>query len=158
MRTFTIRVLGPGLLALAVAAALMAPAGAASAQSSLNSTRLLTSTAPKQVVLDPDTGAVLAVYPLTERTMQALISNHNYCNTGDACYTTHTAPYANQGFYGTAGWSTGTWPYRDGGYTGNYYVQYCWVQGCSAGYFWPNTYTSFKNGQTVTGTGVGIHS
>jgi hypothetical protein len=116
---------------------------------------MLTSSSPKLVVLNPRTGAVVSVQPIGRLSFQPFVSNHNFCNASDACYRTNTPPYANQGFYGTAGTYYGSWPYRNGGYTGSYSARFCWTAACSASTLPPNTTFTF-GGATVTGTSVTI--
>src|SRR5215469_2140261 len=96
--------------AIAVAVFVSVGMAAAPAGASQAGVALLSST-PKTVVLDPATGGVVSVTAGTAAT--PMISNHNICNTGDGCYFSGRIPYANQGFYGSAGTFNGSWPYRD---------------------------------------------
>ena len=124
----------------------------------------------QEVILNPTTGAVVSVTPLTKAQYQALeqsagevavgggalpeISNSDYCDSGWACYYTNQAPYADQGFYGSSGTYHGDWPDRSGFDTGDYSAYACWVGGCSS--TWPpNTYVGFTS--DVTGTAFWIN-
>ncbi len=131
-------------------------------------TALLASGAPKRVKLNPETGAVVAVAPLSLSAYRALeaahgmttqtaagsvvpdIYNHNVCNYGNGCYYSGRVPYANQGFYGYPGSFQGVWPDRNAFDTGYYTAYVCWTQACSYE-FGPNTYADF-GGSLVTGT------
>jgi hypothetical protein len=84
------------------------------------------------------------------------VSNHNYCNSGDGCYYSGKVPYANQGFYGSAGSYHGNWPDRNAWYTGRYTAYACWTGACSSSWFGPNTYVTF-GGSLVNGTVFGIN-
>lgn len=139
------------LLAALLLAAVVAVPGAA--QASTPGVDLLSS-AEKTVVLDSKTGQVLSVTAGGD--VSTNISNHNICNSGDGCYYSGRVPYANQGFYGSAGTYNGSWPYRSGWYTGNYTARACWTQACSQNAFGPNTSVSF-NGALVTGTSFRIY-
>lgn len=126
-------------------------AGTANAAVAPAAPALLSST-PKTVVLNPATGAVESV---TASAYIPAISNHNICNTGDGCYYTNVIPYADQGFYGSAGTYRGSWPYRNAWDTGKYTASACWVGACSQSAFGPNTYVTF-GGSDVTGTSFTI--
>lgn len=139
-------------LALIAVAAVLIPTGQANA-SVVDGVNLLSST-EKTVVVDQETGRVLSAS--TGRTISTLISNHNICNSGDGCYYSGRVPYANQGFYGTAGTYSGNWPYRSGWYTGRYTARACWVQACAQQAFGPYTTVTF-NGSLVTGTSFRIY-
>ncbi|MEN3537093.1 hypothetical protein AAH991_18410 [Microbispora sp. ZYX-F-249] len=118
---------------------------------------LLQSGSPKTIAVDPRTAKVLSV---TEGGMVTpMISQNNICNSGDFCYYSGQVPYANQGFYGSAGTKTGSWPYRSAFNTGNYTGRGCWTyQGASpcSGPWSPNTYITFS-GARVTGTSVTLY-
>ena len=137
------------VLALLLTAVVLPGAGQASA-AGLD----LMSAAPKLVVLDASTGQVVSAGPVGE--FSTLISNHNYCNSGEGCYYAGRTPYAHQGFYGTAGTFTGSWPYRSSWFTGRYTARACWTQACAAQAFGPNTTVTF-NGSLVTGTSFRIY-
>lgn len=142
-----------------------ASAAAASSPPPLSST-------PKEVLIDPNTGTVESVTQLSASEYQALlsaaaqasgtsgsgaspdISNHNICTGGDACYYTDHTPYADQGFWGSAGTFNGSWPYRNAFDTGSYTAQACWSSHCT-GKWGPNTYISLTS--DVTGTSVTIY-
>jgi hypothetical protein len=146
-----------GGVLISVATGVPVSATSLSSGSALNM-RLLNSSSPKVVVLDPRTGAVLSVKPLKvskSTGIQPMISNHNFCNASDACYRTNTPPYANQGFYGTAGTYYGSWPYRYGGFSGAYYARFCWTAACSP-LLAPNTSFTYGGGTLQTGTSVTI--
>ncbi|MEU7058122.1 hypothetical protein [Streptomyces sp. NPDC046197] len=113
----------------------------------------LQSSQPKTVVMDPANGAVLSV---SAGIVRPAISVHNICNSGDGCYYSGRIPYANQGFYGSAGTASGSWPYRSAWDTGGYTASACWVGACSQNRFGPNTYITF-NGSLVTGTSFTIY-
>jgi hypothetical protein len=121
----------------------------------------LASTAPKTVVLDPDTGAMVAVSlgepgsissPLTPE-----ISSGTDCAPGDGCYYTPVVDsiYHDRSFYGSPGTFTGDWPRRNAWDTGSSTASACWQGACSQAYG-PNTYLTF-NGALVTGTSFTIH-
>ncbi|GAA2525903.1 hypothetical protein GCM10010201_25760 [Pilimelia columellifera subsp. columellifera] len=76
-------------------------------------TDLLSSDAPKTVMIDPATGNVLSVTAGFPK-----ISHRHTCQPKDACFRSGQVPYADQGFRGSAGMKTGNWPYRDGYFTG----------------------------------------
>jgi hypothetical protein len=90
---------------------------------------LLNSGSPINVLMDPTTGNVLSVTTASSG-ISSDISTHNVCNTGDGCYETNKTPYANQGFYGSAGTSTGSWADRSGYSSGDYTVYGCWTSSC----------------------------
>ncbi len=118
-------------LGLAVSAA--AVVGPASSGAATTTPPPASSSTPKEVLLDPTTGTVESVTQLSPAAYQALIaaadqasgdpisisgaspdiSNHNICDSGNACYYTNDPPYADQGFYGSAGTYNGNWPYRN---------------------------------------------
>jgi hypothetical protein len=93
---------------------------------------LLVSAAPKQVVMNPLTGDITSVTAVTE-SASPYISNHNICSSGNGCYETNKPPYADQGFYGSAGTYKGKWPYRNGYTSGQYTVSACWEGGVKCG-------------------------
>jgi hypothetical protein len=124
--------------------------------------------------MDPSTGTVESVTQLSPAAYQALlaaadeasggpktgaspdISNHNYCNSGDACYYPAMAPWADQGFYGSAGTYTGSWPDWDAFDTGNYTADACWTGGSHCTGEWgPNTFIALTS--DVTGSSVKIN-
>jgi hypothetical protein len=154
-----------GAVAVGVALGTALLPGAASASTSPASTSattsmtpamaaLVASSTPKTVVLNPATGAIISV-TATGATAKPAISNHNICNTGDGCYYTDRVPYADQGFYGSAGTFHGSWPYRNAYDTGKYTAKACWTQACTQAYLGPNTYATF-GGTDVTGTSFTI--
>jgi hypothetical protein len=133
-------------------------------------TPLANSSSPKEVVIDPTTGAVLSVTPLSRAQYLALevasgelpltvgvtpdISIDNVCDAGWACYYTNEPPYPDYGFYGSSGTYHGSWPDRSGFDTGDYSAYACWVGSCS-GTYGPNTYVGFTS--DVTGTAIWIN-
>ncbi|MFI5838028.1 hypothetical protein ACIA5A_30595 [Micromonospora sp. NPDC051300] len=125
----------------------------ASAEAGAIDMSLLNSSQPKSVVLDVNTGAVLSVKPLSEREFGVLISNQPICEFSDACYYSGKTPYANQGFFGSNGTITGSWPYRNGGNSGGCKVKFCWTQACGPVL---NPQTTFALTQLTTGTSVTI--
>jgi hypothetical protein len=141
--------------AAAAAAGIVGPLGVGA--SAANSSPSALSSTPKEVVINPSTGSVQSITQLSPTAYQALlaaaaqasgasggaspdISNHNICDTGNACYYTNQVPYADQGFYGTAGTFTGSWPYRNAFDTGNYDAEACWSSHCTGE--WGRTRTS----------------
>ncbi len=118
--------------------------------------KLLKSETPKTVTLDPATGAVLAVEEGNSR-VEPLISRRSVCQSGDACWYTTRVPYANFGFYGSAGTYSATMPYRGDYHTGRYTTRACWNYGgpvCGP-VLGPNTWGTL--GVTVTGTSFTIY-
>jgi hypothetical protein len=66
------------------------------------------------------------------------------------------APWADQGFYGSAGTYTGSWPDRDAFDTGDYTADACWTGGSHCTGEWgPNTFIDLTS--DVTGTSVKIN-
>lgn len=118
---------------------------------------LLKSSAPKTIALDPRTGNVLSV---TEGSLATpMISQHSICNSGDFCYKSGQVPYADQGFYGSAGTKTGSWPSRSYFYTGSYTGRACWTYSGSSpcsGPWGPGNTITFS-GSLVTGTSVTLY-
>lgn len=113
---------------------------------------LLDSGAPVDAVMDPSTGDILSVTAAGDVSPQ--ISNHDVCNTGDGCYLTNKVPYADQGFYGTAGTYYGSWAYRSGYSSGNYTVSACWTTNCGVKIS-PGSHVTFTS--DVTGTSFTIY-
>jgi hypothetical protein len=150
----TVPRIGAGVLA-AMAVAGLALAGQASAVT-VHAKPALRSVAVKTVVVNPATGAIVS-----ERAgapMIPAISNHNICNTGDACYYTNVIPLADQGFFGSAGTFHGSWPDRSAWDTGKFTAHACWTfsgSHCSQP-FGPNTFVTF-GGTDVTGTSMTIN-
>ena len=114
--------------------------------------QLLNSGGPIDVVMDPTTGNILSV---TSNSVgfSPDISNHSVCDTGNGCYKTNRVPYADQGFYGSAGTYDGSWPYRSGYSSGNYTVYACWSSACGPDIS-PGSQISFTS--DVTGTSFTI--
>ncbi|SCL39125.1 hypothetical protein GA0074692_5250 [Micromonospora pallida] len=110
------------------------------------------------VAIDPKTGEIVAVYE--EGMVRPLITQTSSCvNSSYACYYSGQVPYADQGFYGTAGTKTGSWPSRSGGRAGNYSVSFCWsaggtVCGPTLG---PGLFFFFSDGNNYTGLSFRIH-
>ncbi|MFF4409817.1 hypothetical protein [Streptomyces sp. NPDC001404] len=141
-------------LALSTAAVVLTGMGTGTAQATAPHVPDPLSSEQKTVVLDPATGAVLSVS--AGRRLHPSIGNNNICNSGDGCYYSGQIPYANQGFYGSAGTAYGSWPYRSAWDTGDYTASACWEGACSQNAFGPHTYVNF-NGQQVTGTSFTIY-
>jgi hypothetical protein len=113
---------------------------------------LLNSGSPINVVMDPTSGDVLSVTAASAG-VRSDISTHNVCDAGNGCYETNKTPYADQGFYGSAGTSTGSWAYRSGYTSGDYTVYGCWASGCGI-QISPSSSVSFTS--DVTGTSFTI--
>lgn len=124
----------------------------------------LLSSIPKTVVLNPETGQVISVTagisPTAGGDASPDISHrNNVCQTTspvDFCYYGES-PYANQGFYGSAGTWSNTWYERYAYETGAYSGYVCWKTNICSPTLGPNTYATF-DGSTVTGTSVTITS
>ncbi len=114
---------------------------------------LLDSGTSIDVLMDPASGDILSVTAADSGTSPA-ISNHNVCNTGDGCYKTNKVPYADQGFYGSAGTYDGSWPYRSGYSSGNHTVSACWTTNCGVKIS-PGSHVTFTS--DVTGTSFTIY-
>lgn len=127
---------------LIVALSLQLPTAAAS-------TTLAVTPPLREVILDPTTGTVVAVFALG----LPEISIADGCDTGWACYQTNQPGYTDHGFYGSSGTYHGDWPYRSGFYTGDYSAYACWTGKCS-GTYPPGTYVGFTS--DVTGTAFWI--
>lgn len=111
---------------------------------------LLESGTPVDISLDPTNGDILSV-----STAAPDISNRGgTCDAGDGCYLTNKVPYANQGFYGSAGTYYGSWPYRSGYTAGNYTVSACWSTNCGPEIS-PGSKVTFTS--DVTGTSFTIY-
>jgi hypothetical protein len=118
----------------------------------------LLSDAPKTLVVDSATGATRSVEegePLEFR-----IGNHKVCNSGDACLKTSTVPYADWGFSGSPGTTTGSWLYRIQWKTGKYTAK-TWYKyrGALVGFgpkLGPNSTVNMTS--PVTGAQVTIYS
>lgn len=78
------------------------------------------SSIPKTVLMNAHTGQVLSIVADATTTVQPDITWQPICDSGNLCYFTNVIPYADEGFYGSAGTYTGSWPYRAGFSTGNY--------------------------------------
>ncbi|MFI7467440.1 hypothetical protein [Nonomuraea sp. NPDC049646] len=118
---------------------------------------LLKSDTPKTIAVDPSTGKVLSVTEGTPVTTN--ISQHGVCSSGDFCFKSGQVPYADQGFYGSAGTKTGSWPARSYFATGSYTGRGCWTYGGSSscsGPWGPGNVITFA-GQLVTGTSVTLY-
>lgn len=108
-------------------------------------------------IVDPRTGKVIGTEPVSE--FSTLITRTNSCvNNSYACYFSGQVPLADQGFYGTAGTSTGSWASRSGGWSGNYNAKWCWTDGGTVcGPWWPpNAAWGFPSGTLRTGVSVTI--
>jgi hypothetical protein len=89
---------------------------------------LLDSSAPQTILMDPETGDILSVSPASASSPD--IENHGICNTGDGCFFTNEAPYADEGFYDGAGTYHGTWQERSGYSSGKWTASACWTTRC----------------------------
>lgn len=154
------------VLALASIAPEGAAAGAAGTVANTDtsgsySAALLASATPKTVVLDPATGAMLAVTLGEPASLSSMltpdISSGTNCGPGDGCYYTPVldGTYHDRSFYGSPGTFTGDWPRRNAWDTGSYTASACWQGACSQRYG-PYTYLTF-GGALVTGTSFTIH-
>jgi len=154
VRRFRISIAGIALLS----GVLLIP-GTVSAQTNVPD---LLSSVPKTVVLDPITGQIISVTAGSIATTSSAITpdishRNNVCQTTspvDFCYYGHS-PYANQGFYGSAGTWYNTWYQRYAFETGAYTGHACWNMSICSQNFGENTYVTF-GGSTVTGTSVTI--
>jgi hypothetical protein len=153
-RTAVLTSVATGIVALSMGGQALAtpPSNSAGSLSSAEKT-LLNSGKPLDVVLSPTTGAVLSV---KLQAAHPAISNHAICNTTDGCFLSGKVPYANQGFFGTKGTFSGSWPFRSGYNTGKFTASACWIQACSQAPLGPNTHATF-GGTLVTGTSFTIH-
>ncbi len=131
-----------------------APTSAQLATLSPSEITLLDSGQPIDVVMDPTTGDIESVTAATSTGARPAISNRSICDSGDGCYSTDRTPYANQGFYGSAGTYSGSWPYRDGYQSGSHTVSACWTTNCGVKIS-PNSTVSFTS--DVTGTSFTIY-
>jgi hypothetical protein len=113
---------------------------------------LLDSGAAINVVMDPSTGDILSVAAADNAIPD--ISIRGVCDTGDGCYLTNKVPYADEGFYGSAGTYDGTWLYRSGYSSGNYTVSACWTTNCGVK-IGPESHVTFSS--DVTGTSFTIY-
>jgi hypothetical protein len=129
-----------------------APSPAQLATLSQDEISLLDSGGPIDVVMDPASGDVLSV-TASGSGASPDISNHNLCNSGDGCYETNKVPYADEGFYGTAGTYYGSWAYRSGYSSGSYTVSACWTTNCGVKIS-PGSHVTFTS--DVTGTSFTI--
>ena len=146
----------------------IAPAGASAAAgpaptaatSVSDAAALLASATPKTVVLDPATGAMLAVTLGEPANLSSMltpdISSGTNCGSGDGCYYTPVVggTYHDRSFYGSPGTFSGDWPRRNAWDTGSYTDSACWQSACSQSYG-PYTYLTF-GGSLVTGTSFTI--
>jgi hypothetical protein len=113
---------------------------------------LLDSGEPVDVLMDPSTGAILSVTAAAGVVPD--VSIRGVCDAGDGCYLTSKVPYADEGFYGSAGTYDGSWAYRSGYSSGNYTVSACWTTNCGVK-IGPDSHVTFSS--DVTGTSFTIH-
>lgn len=112
------------------------PTAAQTATLSTAEKKLLASSDPKMIVINPTSGDILSVTmpsTVTVETMSTAISWHGVCEAKNACYFTNKVPYADIGFYGKAGTKYGKWLYRKGYSSGRYTVSACWRGGIKCG-------------------------
>ncbi|MEV0944899.1 hypothetical protein AB0I90_31605 [Micromonospora wenchangensis] len=138
---------------MAITALTAAPAQANESGLSAAERALLASDKPKTLTLDVKTGDIVAVTP--GYPIRPTISNTNFCQSSDACFYSGQVPYADQGFFGTNGTITGSWPSRSGGWSGGYKAKFCWGSGTCGPVLDPLTPFNF-GGSLVTGTSVTI--
>jgi hypothetical protein len=130
------------------------PMAAQTASLSKTEKTLLASNDPKTILMDPLTGDIISVTAGQASGPVPNISRHSICNTGDGCYFTYHVPYADEGFYGGAGTSYGSWAYRDGYSSGKWTVSACWTSRCGPE-IGPNSAVDFTS--EVTGTSFTIY-
>jgi hypothetical protein len=144
-----------GTLVAAVAIALPA-----SAQTTPNASALPNAPAGKDIlaVINPATGQIISE-TVTSAIATPSVTHSTICNTGWACWESGAVPYANQGFYGTAGTVTGSWPDRDEFWTGNYTASFAYTyDGVSHSEpSFPANYGVTFGGALVTGTRATIN-
>ena len=104
-------------------------AGTAWTQQRVNST-LATAKTPMIIEMSVTTGEVTDIVAATTLA-SPMISNDNICQSSDGCWYSGRIPYANQGFFGSAGTYRGSWPYRSKWGSGSYTASACWTQACS---------------------------
>jgi hypothetical protein len=85
---------------------------------------LLNAGAPATIAIDSYTGQILSVAAAGSAT--PAITTRATCESTDACWETNKVPYADVGFYGTAGTVNGDWPYRSAFASGQYSASACW--------------------------------
>lgn len=106
------------------------PAGASVAPETSAQRALLSSSIPKHVVLDAQTGAIVSI--TTGGTLSPNIVVGQVClNYSDACWTTTTIPEADHSFSGT-GLAYGPWPDRGDAYTFAHSSAACWYNSAGA--------------------------
>lgn len=144
-----IALLGAALVAVAAFAAGAAPAQAAPR---MLTAAQLASDAPKTIIFDTTTGKITASWLGIAPDTTTQISVRGTCNTSDSCYVAKI-PYADAGFYGTAGTKAGTWPQRTRVDSVGRTVKACYTGGCT-----PNLspYTQVFLNPPVTGTSFRI--
>lgn len=109
----------PLAVMLGLGTALAAPSAASAAPSESMET---------VITMDVATGKVLSVKKV-EAPVSPAISNDNICQSSDVCWKSGQTPYADQGFFGTPGTISGSWPYRSQFKTGAYTASGTWVYG-----------------------------
>jgi hypothetical protein len=111
------------------------------------------------VVIDAPTGKIISMTATSIASVKPDITHQTICNTGWECWFSGKVPYANQGFYGSAGKVTGSWPYRNEFWTGNYTAGFSYsYAGTSHSYsnYPPNYAVVFAKNALVTGTSATI--
>lgn len=108
----------------------------------------LTSSTPKAVVLDVDSGQVVAV-GLDQAIAQGRTAVTSVCHAGNACLVGPGVPYADYGFSGI-GSVTGTWASRHSLRSGSYTVSVTFATGVVSQPVAPNTHALFSAPSTVS--------
>jgi hypothetical protein len=111
----------PLAVAMGLSAVLAAPSGASATPSA-------SPTVETVITMDVATGQVLSIKKV-EAPVSPDISNDNICQSSDVCWKSGQTPYADQGFFGTPGTLTGSWPYRSSFRTGSYTASGTWIYG-----------------------------
>jgi hypothetical protein len=130
------------------------------AQAASRSASAATSGRGELVKINAATGAIISVKPIT----RPLITVHDVCDSGWACWVSGNPIYASIGFNGTAGTATGNWLDRAAFFTGNYTARFKYTYlgaGHSGGPFGPNVtvyfYDNHGHRTEVTGTSATIN-
>lgn len=97
-----------------------------------NEVQLFESDAPKRVVVDPSTGDVTAVEPLTASEVTALVQPKMGAFSATAGCSSLSKPCWHsqapaQVYSFSTGTTNGTWGHRKNFWTGDYYAKLCWL-------------------------------